>query len=103
MGGYFFVFEEGRLRNGNYRTVPDPLFCRHQCVSSDMNSQEAWKRLANQLQKAGVSGGRGSIPGGKGAFAGGGLLIALVAGGVALNASLFNGTCACHPTPRMSY
>jgi len=55
-----------------------------------MNSQEAWKRLANQLQKAGVSGGRGGIPGGKGAFAGGGLLIALVAGGVALNASLFN-------------
>jgi len=55
-----------------------------------MNSQEAWKRLANQLQKAGASGGRGSIPGGKGAFAGGGLLIALVAGGLALNASLFN-------------
>jgi len=55
-----------------------------------MNSQEAWKRLANQLQKAGASGGRGGIPGGKGAFAGGGLLIALVAGGLALNASLFN-------------
>jgi len=55
-----------------------------------MNSQEAWKRLANQLQKAGVSGGRGGIPGGKGAFAGGGLVIALVAGGLALNASLFN-------------
>lgn len=52
-----------------------------------MNSQEAWKRLANQLQKAGVSGGRGGVPGGKGAFAGGGLLIALVAGGFALNAS----------------
>ena len=61
-----------------------------------MNSQEAWKRLANQLQKAG---GRGGVPGGKGAFAGGGLLVALVAGGLALNASLFNGACACHPNP----
>lgn len=61
-----------------------------------MNSQEAWKRLANQLQKAG---GRGGVPGGKGAFAGGGLLVALVAGGLALNASLFNGACACHPSP----
>jgi len=61
-----------------------------------MNSQEAWKRLANQLQKAG---GRGGVPGGKGAFAGGGLLVALVAGGLALNASLFNGACTCHSTP----
>ncbi|KAF9783467.1 band 7 family-domain-containing protein [Thelephora terrestris] len=55
-----------------------------------MNSQEAWKRLTNQLQKAATSGGRGGVPGGKGAFAGGGLLIALVAGGIVLNASLFN-------------
>lgn len=64
-----------------------------------MNSQEAWKRLANQLQKAAASGGRGGVPGGKGAFAGGGLLIALVAGGLVLNASLFNGTCACCSPP----
>jgi len=55
-----------------------------------MNSQEAWKRLANQLQKAAVSGGRGGVTGGKGAFAGGGLLMALVVGGFVLNASLFN-------------
>lgn len=59
-----------------------------------MNSQEGWKRLTNQLQKAVASGGRGGVPGGRGAFAGGGLLVALVAGGLALNASLFNGACS---------
>ena len=69
----------------------------------NMNSQEAWKRLANQLQKASVSGGRGGVPGGKGVFAGGGLLIALVAGGIALNASLFNGAFSCRSVPRMSH
>ncbi|KAG5648342.1 Prohibitin-2, subunit of the prohibitin complex (Phb1p-Phb2p) [Asterophora parasitica] len=54
-----------------------------------MNGQEAFRRLANQLKTA--SGGGGPIPGGpKGLFAGSGLLIALVAGGFALNASLFN-------------
>ena len=67
-----------------------------------MNSQEAWKRLASQLQKASASGGGGGIPGGKGVFAGGGLLIALVAGGIALNASLFNGACTGHFIPWMS-
>ena len=82
---------------------PGPFGCRHSCVSPNMNSQEAWKRLANQLQKAGVSGGRGGIPGGKGTFAGGGLLIALVAGGIALNASLFNGACARTSVPWMAY
>jgi prohibitin 2 len=56
-----------------------------------MNRQEAFRRLANQLKTAG--GGGGPLPGGpKGLFAGSGLLIALVAGGFALNASLFNGT-----------
>jgi prohibitin 2 len=55
-----------------------------------MNGQDAWKRLAKQLQNASASGGRGGIPGGKGAFAGGGLLLALVFGGLTLNASLFN-------------
>jgi len=55
-----------------------------------MNSQEAWKRLAKQLQNASAPGGRGGIPGGRGAFAGGGLLLALVVGGLTLNASLFN-------------
>ncbi|KAI9443369.1 band 7 family-domain-containing protein [Lactarius indigo] len=54
------------------------------------NQQEAFRRFAQQLQRA--SKGGGGFPGGspRGLFAGGGLIIALVAGGVALNASLFN-------------
>ena len=54
-----------------------------------MNGQEAFRRLASQLK----SGGGGSpLPGGRrGFFAGSGLLIALVGGGLALNSSLFNG------------
>lgn len=67
----------------------------------NMNSQEAWKRLANQLQKAATSGGRGGTPGGKGAFAGGGLLVALIGGGVLLSASLFNGAHALPSVPRI--
>jgi prohibitin 2 len=57
-----------------------------------MNSQqEAFRRFALQLQR--VSQGGGGFPGGspRGLFAGGGLVIALVAGGVALSASMFNG------------
>ena len=57
-----------------------------------MNSQqEAFRRFAQQLQRA--SQGRGGFPGGspRRLFAGGGLVIALVAGGVALSASMFNG------------
>jgi len=50
-----------------------------------MNGQEAFRRLAKQM------GGGGSLPGGnKGFFAGSGLLIVLLGGGLALNASLFN-------------
>jgi len=54
------------------------------------NQQEAFRRFAQQLQRA--SKGGGAFPGGspRGLFAGGGLVIALVAGGIALNASLFN-------------
>ncbi|KAF8627388.1 hypothetical protein AX17_006203 [Amanita inopinata Kibby_2008] len=53
------------------------------------NGQEAFRRIANQLRSAGASGG--PLPGGsRGLFAGSGLLVALVAGGLALNASLFN-------------
>jgi len=51
-----------------------------------MNGQEAFRRLANQLRSA--SGGGGPAP--KGFFAGGGVLVTLIAGGFALNASLFN-------------
>ncbi|KDQ62297.1 hypothetical protein JAAARDRAFT_121257 [Jaapia argillacea MUCL 33604] len=53
-----------------------------------MSGQDTFRRLAQQLQRG--AGGGGGMPGGKGLFAGGGLIIALVAGGVALNASLFN-------------
>ena len=55
------------------------------------NQQEAFRRFAQQLQRA--SKGGGGFPGGspRGLFAGGGLVIVLVAGGIALNASLFNG------------
>ena len=68
-----------------------------------MNGQEAFKRLANQLRTA--SGGGGPAP--KGLFAGSGLLITLIAGGFALNASLFNGmhfhwkTYVCEPHLRL--
>jgi prohibitin 2 len=47
--------------------------------------QEALRKLANQLKGA-TSTGRP-----RGFFAGGGLLLALVTGGIAINASLFNG------------
>lgn len=60
-----------------------------------MNGQEAFRRFTQQLQKAGRgAGGGGKLPGGKGFFAGSGLLVALVGGGLALNASLFNGMSA---------
>lgn len=50
---------------------------------------EAFRRFANQLKRAGNVGGGG--PGApRGLFAGSGLLVALVAGGLALNSSLFN-------------
>ncbi|KII86748.1 hypothetical protein PLICRDRAFT_164044 [Plicaturopsis crispa FD-325 SS-3] len=54
------------------------------------NGQEAFRRLTRQLQNA-TGGNGGRIPGGSGGlFAGGGLLVALVGGGVLLSASLFN-------------
>jgi len=52
-----------------------------------MNSQQdTFRRLAQQLQR--VSQGGGGFPGGspRGLFAGGGLVITLIAGGLALNA-----------------
>lgn len=59
-----------------------------------MNSQEAFRRFAQQVQRAGSQGGGGGgFPGRF--FAGGGLLAALIGGGVLLNASLFNGA-SCH-------
>ncbi|KZT11912.1 uncharacterized protein LAESUDRAFT_733837 [Laetiporus sulphureus 93-53] len=56
----------------------------------NVNGPEAFRRFTQQLQRA--SGGKGSsgFPGGKGFTAGGGLLLALIGGGLALNASLFN-------------
>ena len=57
-----------------------------------MNSQDAWRRLSQQLQRVSTGGGGGgprlSV---RGFFTGSGLLLALVGGGLALNASLFNG------------
>lgn len=63
-------------------------FYHGQPFSETMNGQEAFRRLANQLRS--TNSGGGPLPG-KGFFAGSGLLIALVGGGLALNASLFNG------------
>ncbi|GBE85059.1 proteolysis and peptidolysis-like protein [Sparassis latifolia] len=54
-----------------------------------MNGPEAFRRFAQQVQRASQGGG-GRMPSGKGLTAGGGLLIALIGGGLALNASLFN-------------
>lgn len=60
-----------------------------------MSGQEAFRRFAQQLQRASGPGG-GGLPGGSGRFfAGSGLLLALVGGGVLLNASLFNGENTC--------
>ncbi|KAH9480330.1 Prohibitin-2, subunit of the prohibitin complex (Phb1p-Phb2p) [Psilocybe cubensis] len=53
------------------------------------DGQEAFRRLAKQLRTVGGS-ARGGGPGGKGLFAGSGLLVTLLAGGFALNSSLFN-------------
>ncbi|KIO02769.1 hypothetical protein M404DRAFT_956617 [Pisolithus tinctorius Marx 270] len=56
-----------------------------------MSGQEAFRRLAQQLQRAGGPGGGSGLPGGPVRFfAGSGLLLALVGGGILLNASLFN-------------
>jgi prohibitin 2 len=58
-----------------------------------MNSQDAFRRFAQQIQRAGGQGGGGGLPGGPGRLlAGGGLVVALIGGGIILNASLFNGT-----------
>ncbi|KAG6331360.1 hypothetical protein ID866_7727 [Astraeus odoratus] len=56
-----------------------------------MSGQEAFRRFAQQLQRASNSGGGGGLPGGSGRFfAGSGLLLALLGGGILVNASLFN-------------
>ncbi|KAI6042639.1 hypothetical protein EDC04DRAFT_2965749 [Pisolithus marmoratus] len=52
-----------------------------------MSGQEAFRRFAQQLQRAGGPGGGSGLPGGPGRFfAGSGLLLALVGGGILLNA-----------------
>jgi hypothetical protein len=56
--------------------------------------REAYQRLVNELQHRarGGGGGMGGIPRlPKGLFAGGGAIAALIAGGVLLSASLYNG------------
>ena len=54
--------------------------------------REAYQRLLNELQHRARTGGGGGIPNmPKGFFAGGGLIAALVVGGIALNSALFNG------------
>ena len=54
------------------------------------DGQEVFRRFTRQLRV--VGGGNGKFPGGGGGlFAGSGLLVALVAGGFALNSALFNG------------
>jgi prohibitin 2 len=54
-------------------------------------SQEAFRRLANELRSSASNGGN-PLPGGKkGFFAGSGFLIMLIGGGLVVNASLFNG------------
>ncbi|KAH8104688.1 band 7 family-domain-containing protein [Cristinia sonorae] len=56
-----------------------------------MSGQDAFRRFAQQLQKASQQGGGPRLPnGGKGLFAGGGAIVALVGGGLLLSASLFN-------------
>jgi hypothetical protein len=52
--------------------------------------QQTFRRLAQQLQRSGGGGGRPP----PGLIGGTGLLVALVGGGLLLNASLFNGACA---------
>ena len=54
-------------------------------------SQDPFSQYMRQLQQRAAGGRPGGMPGGRGLFAGSGLLISLVAGGFALNASLFNG------------
>ena len=54
---------------------------------------EALKNIQRQLKRAANQGGSGKLPGGPGGlFAGGGLIATLIAGGLLLNMSLFNGT-----------
>jgi hypothetical protein len=74
------TLDDAELRIGNSVLV----------LHSTMSDQEAFKKFMQQLQKAG-SGGRGFSGGPKGFLTGSGLILALIAGGVALNASLFNG------------
>ncbi len=57
-----------------------------------MNSGSAFRQFAKQLETvARQGGGGGNLTPGRGGAAGAGLLVALVGGGLLLNASLFNG------------
>lgn len=71
----------------HFARLPIQAIATNKSVMND--GPEAFRRFANQLKRAGNVGGGG--PGApRGLFAGSGLLVALVAGGLALNSSLFN-------------
>lgn len=80
--------------------APVRLYCVLLFTAVMNSQQEAFRRFAQQLQRA--SQGGGGLPGGspRGLLAGGGLVIVLIAGGLALNASLFNGK---HPNYPVSW
>jgi hypothetical protein len=83
-----FFWQHKRITSGRTDDVSQTrLPLQHSNIMND--SQEAFRRFTRQLR---VGKGNGRFPGGGGGlFAGSGFLIALLAGGFALNAALFNG------------
>lgn len=73
------------------RHLPGPPSSQNLLRYRHKMSQDPFSQYMRQLQQRAAGGRPGGMPGGRGLFAGSGLLIALVAGGFALNASLFNG------------
>jgi hypothetical protein len=74
---------------GRPSLYPDtPTFWLLALVKMSSPNGDQFRRFAQQLQRQASSGG---VPGGRGVLAGGGLLIALIGGGIALSSSLFNG------------
>src|SRR5882762_7892908 len=73
-------------------------FTANSCSAPDSMDNETFRRFAKQIQSS------GGLPGGnpRNLFAGGGLVAVLVAGGILLNASLFNGTSSVAPNVSQS-